>query len=175
MIKIFTCFKVIENTICLYIWANRLIKVNYILENVGTKTSCTYELMVIISKLILYSFNFFVDYDFYLHLKNFKIEDSLEYWKKYDLKKYFNLKEFWLLNMDNIVDYLNYKISRWERELDTKVFPSLTNVDKIQRFIIDVLMREKLIDSVKLDLWVHRIKKIIMKIQDSNRSISIFN
>lgn len=171
IIEILTLYDIMRCSLCFYIFSNFYAKNESFAYDPHVEENHYDDIISNINKFIISCFNFIVDQNFFLQQKYINVEDNLKYWHDNDLKYYFELDEFWLFSKDNIIEYLNDKIDLWNNMVANNLFSDLSKVDKIQKFIEDILMFKNLIDWNKLKLWIDSINMIrdkILAVQKSN-------
>lgn len=172
--KIIISYDIIKSSIILYLYAIFYNKEKMTVSNFSISINYPSMMMCAIYENIISSFSFIVHQNFFQLEIYFNIEDKLEYWKDLDLKKYFELKEFWCFSKDSIEEYLNKKIITWKNILSSNIDSDLIQINKILELIKDKLMKKKLISRRKANLWIKSITDIKTKIKglDENKTSS---
>lgn len=135
IIKILTCFNIIESSLLFYSYAFWYDKHFSLLFYFYKDSLKYYEVKENLSKLIIGCFNFILDKSFFKMFEDFEFEINIKYWKDFDLKDYFDLEKFWLINKKNKTTYLQVLIDSWSKEIKNNVFPDVNKVYKLRNLL----------------------------------------
>lgn len=168
--KILTCYDIMGYSIRLYSFTNwyNEHKDNVMYSHI--KNSKFDDIGSVISELIISILNFIFDESFYLQMEETHVFKNSEYWKILDLKKYFDLEEFWFFDEYKLKQYLNSKISIWKNEIENNFYPDLNKIEKVQKFIKDKIVRKRIIDFETVEFWLNSIDKLILEIKKSDKN-----